>query len=281
MPGGLRADAVSFAATVRKELQVTLRYPANLVVLAVTAVVVPASYVAQASGFSGGGHQDSVDAFAARAGTAEVAGFIYLGWAVFLWISLMLWGPGSALRLERIQGSLEMVHLTPVSRFTVLFGPAVAELLPAALLFGVVGLMLRFAFGIPLGPDELLAGVSVIVASVPVLFAIGALMAVVSLRFRDAEGITEVFRGALGILCGVSYPIAVLPDWIQPVSEGLPPTQILELLRGAILDHAWRTDIATRLLTLIGVGVAVGAVAVLALGGALRHARRTGQMGQY
>lgn len=277
----LRSEAVSFAATVRKEWQVLIRYPGNLVTVVVMSVIVPASFVAQASGFSGGGDEDAVGAFAARSGTTQWAGFIYLGWAVYLWISMILWGPGSALRMERMQGSLEMVHLTPVSRFTVLFGPAVVEMVPAALLFGAIGGMLKFVFGVPLGFGQLLAGLLVVLASIPALFALGGLMAVVALRFRDAEGITEALRGVLGVVCGVTYPIAVLPGWVQPVSERLPPTQVLDLLREAVLRPSLPEGTGTRLLTLLVVGTALGAAAVLALGRALKSARLTGQMGQF
>lgn len=277
----LTAEAASFTATVRKEWQVMRRYPSNLVMVCVISVVIPASYLAQASGFSGGGEESSVAAFAERSGTTEVAGFIYLGWAVYLWISMMLWGPGSSLRQERMQGSLEMVYLTPVSRFTLLFAPAVVELIPAMMLFTVVGLMLTVVFGIPIGLGGLLAGLLVIAVSIPALFSLGALMAVLTLRFRDAEGLTEALRGALGILCGVTFPIAVLPGWIQPVSESLPPTEILELLRGAVLQPSWPDGMGTRLLVLLFIGAALGTAAVLALGRSLKSARHTGRLGQF
>lgn len=281
MTAVLRREAVSFTATVRKEWQVLLRYPANLVVLVGVSVVVPASYLAQASGFSGGGEKSAVDAFAARSGTAEVAGFIYLGWAVFLWISLILWGPGSALRQERMQGSLEMVHLTPVSGFTILFAPAVVEMVPTTLLFTVVGIMLKFVFGIPVTLHQLLAGLLVVAASIPALFSLGALMSVLTLRFRDSEGVIEALRGALSVLCGVSFPVAVLPEWIQPISESLPPTQILDLLRGAILNPSWLNGTGDRLLGLLAAGIFLGTLALFALRRTLNAARRTGRMGQF
>ncbi|MEU7748189.1 ABC transporter permease [Nonomuraea sp. NPDC049158] len=276
----LGAESAAFRAAVRKEWQVMARYKSNLVTLAGAAVVVPAGYYAQAVGYSGASRQ-ALDVFASRSGTTQIAGFIYLGWAIYLWISQMMWGPGSALRTERMQGSLEMVYLSPVSRFTILFGPATAQLIPAGLLFTVVGLMLRFAFGVPIGPQQLLAGLVVVLASIPALFALGALMSVITLRFRDAEGVVEAVRGALGLVCGVTYPIAVLPDWIQPISRALPPTQILEVLREQVLRPAWAAGTGTRLVYLLGVGVAMSVLATISLSWALRSAHRTGRLGQY
>jgi ABC-2 type transport system permease protein len=141
--------------------------------------------------------------------------------------------------------------------------------------------MLRFAFGLPLTYGQLASGVVVVLVSVPVLFALGALMSVVALRFRDADGITEALRGALGILCGVTYPIAVLPAWVQPVGRVLPPTQILNLLRETVLRQSTVVAPTIRLLALLAAGLALGAAALVVLGGTLRAARRTGRLGQY
>jgi len=280
MPTRLSAEAIAFRAAVRKEALHVWRYRAGILVLLVTAVLAPASYLVQAWGFAGG-DRAALDAFAARSGTADVASFIYLGWAVYLWISLLIWGPGMALRQERMQGSLEVVMLSPVSRWTVLFAPAIAHLVPAMLLFAVVGTMLRVVFGVRVGVDRIGVGLLLVAASIPVLFALGALFAVVVLRFRDADGVVSVVRGLMAILCGVSYPVAVLPEWIRPVSRALPPTRVLDDLRGAVLGptgvaHPW-----ARAAELLVAGGVLSFLAWLLLARALRTARRTGRMGQF
>ncbi|MEV4112093.1 ABC transporter permease [Nonomuraea sp. NPDC049695] len=276
----MRGEAIAFWAGVRKEWQVMARYPSTFVMIGLSAVLIPATYYAQALGYSGGSGQ-AMDAFAARAGTAQVGGFIYLGWAVYLWISEMLWGPGTALRNDRMQGSLEAVHLTPASRFSILFGPVAAQLLPAAVLFGVVGLMLRFAFGIPLEGGRLLGGLVIILASVPPLCGLGALTSVVVLYCRDADGVVEALRGVLGLICGVTYPIAVLPGWLQPISQALPPTQVLDLLRDQVLNATALAEHGTRVAMLPLAGVVLAVLATAVLGRALRSSQRTGRLGQF
>jgi ABC-2 type transport system permease protein len=280
MPIRLNAEAVAFTAAVRKEALHIWRYRANVAVVLVTAVLAPASYLVQAWGFAGG-DRHALDAFAARSGTADIAAFIYLGWAVYLWVSLLIWGPGMALRHERMQGSLEVVMLSPVSRFTVLFAPATAHLVPALLLFAVVGTMLRVVFGLRVGLDRLALGLLFVAASVPALFALGALFAVVVLRFRDAEGVAAVLRGLMAIVCGVSYPVAVLPEWLQPISRALPPTQVIDDLRAAVLSPVGVANPWARTAGLLVVGAALSLVAWATLVRALRAARRTGRMGQY
>jgi ABC-2 type transport system permease protein len=276
----MHAETIAFTATVRKEWQVMMRYWPNTVMLLLESVLVPLGYWAQAAGFAGG-DQQAVDAFASRSGTTDVAGFIYLGWAVYLWITSTIWGPGTSLRKERMQGSLENLFLTPVSRITLLFGPVTTQLFPAALMFTVVGLMLRFVFGVPLGPARLLSGLLVIMASIPVLFGLAALVGLSVLRVRDAGGITSAVRGLVGILCGITFPIAVLPGWVQPVSRSIPVTQVLYALRSSVLQQPALAAVWSRALILLALGLGIGAAAVIMLGWVLRSSQRTGRLGQY
>lgn len=257
-----------------------MRYWPNTGILLLETVLMPLAYWAQAAGFEGG-DADAAAAFARRSGTDSVAGFIYLGWAVYMWITTMVWGPGSSLRNERMQGSLESLFLTPVSRFTLLFAPSTAQLLPAVLQFTAVGLMMRLVFDVPIGPGEILAGIVVVLASIPVLFALGALVGVSVMRIRDSSGVNSAIRGLIALLCGITFPIAVLPGWIQPISHALPITLVLDALRSAVLNQAALSDIWSRSLILLAFGGALGAVAAGLLSLTLRSVRRTGRLGQF
>jgi ABC-2 type transport system permease protein len=257
-----------------------MRYRADTTLLLVETVLMPMAYLAQAAGFEGG-DPNAADAFAQRSGTSSVVGFIYLGWAVYMWITTVVWGPGTSLRKERMQGSLESLFLTPVSRFTVLYAPLATQLVPAALLFTAVGLMMRYAFGVPLGAGQIASGVLLVLASIPVLFALGGLVGVSVMRVRDSSGVNSALRGLIGILCGITYPIAVLPEWVQPISHAIPVTQVIDALRVAVLGRADVAGLASRALTLIGVGAALGVLALLLLRLTLRNVRRTGRLGQF
>lgn len=276
----IRREAVAFAATVRREWLVMLRYWPNTFMLILETILMPLAYWAQASGFEGGA-QSAADAFTRRSGTASVPGFIYLGWAVYMWITTTVWGPGSTLRKERMQGSLESLFLTPVSRFTLLFAPSAAQLIPAAMEFTAVGLMLRLVFGVPLGPGQILAGLLVVAASVPVLFALGALVGVSVMRIRDSSGLNSALRGLIALLCGITYPIAVLPGWIQPIGHALPITTVLDTLRSAVLNRSALGEVGSRALLLLAIGALLSAAALALLRMTLRSVRRTGRLGQF
>src|SRR5699024_10244299 len=108
---------IAVRAIAVRDLQQMWRYRSSYIMMLLTAVVLPQMYYAQAIGFSGQSDQ-AQDSFAELSGTNQVGGFIYLGWAVLMWVSVILYGPASALSAERSRGTLEFILLSPVSRLT-------------------------------------------------------------------------------------------------------------------------------------------------------------------
>ena len=276
----VRADLRAFGAAARKEWRILRRYKGSLLSFVFWPIALPLAYVVQAEAFAGG-RDDTVAAFVANTGTNEVAGFLFVGSATYMWLSIILWGPGTSLRTEQVRGSLEAIFLTPASRLVVLFGPAVSQLVWALWIFGVVWIALRFGFGVAIGPIEALRGLAVIAVGIPSLYAIGALFATVVLRYGDASALVQVVRGLFTAVCGMSFPIVVLPDLAQRVALVLPPTYLIADLRSVLLAGAGIGQILGDLAILAGMGVVMAALAAVAFHRTEQHARRGGRLAQY
>ena len=273
-------DARAFWAASRKEWRILRRYPGTFLSFIFWPIALPLAFVFQAQAFSGG-REDTMAAFAGRAGTNDIAGFLFVGWATYMWLSLILWGPGTSLRTEQIRGSLEAIFLTPVSRLVVLFGPAISQLAWAIWIFVVVGIALWIGFGVTVGPLEALRALGVIVVAVPALYSIGALFAAVVLRFGDASALVQAVRGVFTALCGMSFPIVVLPDWAQTIALTLPPTYLIADLRAVLLSGAELGHIIGNLAIMAGMGAVLAVLAIVAFRHTERHARRGGRLAQY
>ncbi len=276
----LVADLRAFRAAARKELRILRRYKGALASFIFWPIALPLAYVFQADAFSGG-RPDTMAAFTERAGTYEVAGFLFVGWATYMWLSLILWGPGTSLRTEQVRGSLEAVFLTPASRLVLLFGPLVSQLVWALWIFVVVGVALRVGFGVVIGPFEAGRALAVIAVGIPALYAIGALFAAVVLRFGEVHSLVQSVRGLFTALCGMTFPIIVLPELAQRVALALPPTYLIADLRAVLLSGAGIGSVLGDLAILAGMGIALAAIAAWAFGATERYARRGGRLAQY
>lgn len=276
----LLADARAFWAGTRKEWRLLRRYPGSLIGFVFWPIALPLAFVFQAEAFAGG-RADTRAAFLERTGTNEIAGFLFVGWATYMWLSIILWGPGTSLRTEQVRGSLEAIFLTPASRLVVLFGPAISQLAWAVWIFVIVGVALWIGFGVTIGPAEALRALAVIAVGVPALYAIGALFASVVLRFGDVHAMVQGLRGLFTAVCGMSFPIVVLPEWARTIALGLPPTYLIADLRAVLLAGSDLGRVAGDLLVLAGMGVALAVAATVAFRRTEAYARRGGRLAQY
>ncbi|HEY7333016.1 MAG TPA: ABC transporter permease [Candidatus Limnocylindria bacterium] len=276
----LLADVHAFGAAALKEWRLLRRYPTLFVGFLFWPIALPLAYVFQARGYAGDS-QAALDAFAARAGTTEVAGFLFLGWAAYMWISMILWGPGTALRTEQVRGSLEALFMTPVSRLVILFGPLLSQVVWAVWMFGIVAATLALVFGVDIALASALRALVVIGVAVPALYGLGALFASVVLRYGEVSALVQGVRGLLTVFCGMSFPIVVLPEWGRAVAMALPPTYLIGDLRRVLLAGAGLAELLPSLAVLLALGVLLCGLAVVAFRRTERYARRGGSLAQY
>jgi ABC-2 type transport system permease protein len=277
----LAADLRAFVAAGRKELRIWRRYPVFFLSLLFWPIVLPASWVLMGQAYSGGGNSRALEAFAERAGTTEIAGFVFVGYGMYMWLSNLLWGPGTALRQEQIRGSLEAVFLTPASRLVILFGPPVSHLPPALLDFVVMGVALWLLFGVVLPVGAVLQAIVVIAIGIPSMYAIGALFAAAVLRFGETGPIVQLVRGTFSLACGITFPLAMLPEWARAGAALLPPTYIVDDLRSVLFRGADLGGVAGDLALLAAFGGLIAMVAIWLFRVLERSARSRGTLGSY
>jgi len=109
-------------------------------------------------------------------------------------------------------------------------------------------------------------------------WAIGIFVSGLILRNgMGAESLAWSVMFLLMPLACVYYPVATLPDWLQPVAWLLPPTYVFEGMRALVVDKVFRPDLMIDALALNVVLFAAGAFGFLQL---LQSARRRGSLMQ-
>jgi ABC-2 type transport system permease protein len=165
----------------------------------------------------------------------------YLANAFHVYVTQVLVGMGWLVVEEREDfETLKYVYTSPIGMFTYLAGRSSVKLVLAtismllALLVGWFGLGLRWDWSAVAWAPFLLSLVCGLVACV----YLGFLVAGIALLLpRAAVTINESLAAALYLLCGVIFPIDLLPRVLQFVSLGLPFTYWYESLRRFLLGH--------------------------------------------
>jgi ABC-2 type transport system permease protein len=274
------ADLRAFVAAARAYLRQQRRYPTYFLGLLFWPVLLPSAWVLMGHAYSGNDPQ-ALTAFAARAGSTNVTVFVFVGYAMYMWLSTLLWGPGTALRQEQVRGTLEAVFVTPASRLVPLFGPGVGSLIPMSLTFLIMGVALWLFFGIVPPLDGIVRAAIIVVLGIPALYAIGSLFAAAVLRFGEVGPVVQLVRGIFVLACGITFPVAMLPVWAQVGAWLLPPTYIVDDIRRVLLRGAGLGDVWPNLLTVLLIAALTAVLAVLVFRYLEASARRTGMLGRF
>ena len=90
-----------------------------------------------------------------------------------------------------------------------------------------------------------------------------------------AESLAWALMFAVAPLCGIYYPVSVLPDWLLPLAYALPASHVFEGMRAVVIEGTVRVDLLINA-TLLNVIYIVAGMAVFLV--FFQVARRRGQL---
>lgn len=207
--------------------------------------------------------------------------FVVVGIAVTSFMQISLGSVVTAFRTEQLQGTLEMVLVSPTSPATFQVGSVLYDLayVPIrVLLFVGVAIL---GFDTPLASSGVLPAIAVLVVFVLFVWGLGIASAAGILTFRRGTGIVGFLASLLTIGSGTYFPVGLFPDWIRPLAALNPITIALDAIRGALLgQQGWAVAIPA-IVKLVPVGVVSLTLGVLSFRWALKRERRRGTLGLY
>lgn len=206
--------------------------------------------------------------------------FVVVGMAIAGLVESAVGASMGAARRDQVEGTLEAVATLPIGGGALGLGWILYPMLDALL-----GTVITFVLALPLGmagadPNWPTVVVAVVLA-LAVFTSFGFFGAAIVLAFQQGAGLVPLGLAVLALLSGVLFPVSVMPDWLQVVSEVSPLKHALDAMRGAILDGAGFADIQNSLITLGVFAVVLAPASVGALELGLRRARRTGGLSRF
>jgi ABC-2 type transport system permease protein len=272
-------DLRALAWVTRKEWLYFRRYPSWIISLFIWPLIFPLAYILSARALSGP-DGSGLALFTSRTGISDYLGYIAVGTTIWMWQNVVLWGVGMALRSEQTRGTLESNWLSPSWRFSFLLGPSVIHMANMALFLIVSALEFGLIFGVRFNGSPGLT-LLVVIASIPSIYGIGMAFASLVITAKEAHNFVFMARGLVMIFCGITYPITILPGWMQSVAQWLPQTYMIRAIRSAALANASLEDLRPDLLSLAGFGALWLMIGYFLFNWMERRARRTGAIGQY
>jgi ABC-2 type transport system permease protein len=269
----------ALGAVIRREWTIFIRYPSWIISLFIWPIIFPMGYILTAralSGVDGSG----LAQFKINTGLTEYVGYMAVGTMIWMWQNVVLWNVGGALRNEQMRGTLESNWLSPTWRFAYLLGASVPQLASMMMMLSLAGLEYALLFGVDFSGSLWLV-LLVILASIPAIYGLGFAFASLVITMKEANAFVFLVRGIVMVFCGVTYPLAIQPQWMQDVAQWLPQTYIIHAMRSAALSTDGFSGIAHDLQMILLFGIFWLAFGMAVFAWMERRARQTGAIGQY
>ena len=263
----------------RREWLIFVRYPTWVIQLFIWPLIFPLSFILTGRALSGP-DASGLQAFTAVSGAGDFSGYVIVGTTIWMWQNVVLWNIGFALRNEQWRGTLESNWMTPTWRFAYLLGSSFPQMISMALFLVVTAVEAVLIFGVQFNGSLWLV-LLMIAACIPAIYGLGFAFASVVISAREANAFVFLVRGLVMIFCGISYPISLLPGWMQGIARWLPQTYMINGIRSAALGNANLATLRPDLFALLLFGLFWLVVGYLAFLWMEHGARRSGAIGQY
>ncbi|MCP4229413.1 MAG: ABC transporter permease [bacterium] len=177
---------------------------------------------------------------------------------MMLMITMML--TAMAVVRERERGTMEQLLVSPVKRLELLLGKVVPYLLLGYVDISIAILIGRYVFDVPIaGSLWLLYGLTFIFFFSTL--GLGLLVSTIAKTQQQAMQMSFFIFLPSILLSGFMFPIAAMPEWIQPISWFIPLTYYLKISRGIILkgigiEHLWQPTLVLAIMGVIILGLA-------------------------
>lgn len=207
----------------------------------------------------------------------SVEGFLFVGTiGTVLWGST-LWASGYAIEMERTEGTLNSLFLTPASRAAVVFGRGIGSFA----IFITPTLVLLTALAVSVGATfDVRSPVAVVLSFLALVLgalALGYVLAGGFVLTRRANMWANFLQSPIHLLSGMVVPISDLPGWLSWFAAIFPMSAGMSALRDSLLSGATLGEITEPLLRFSLSSLALLIIGTLLLRRVENVAKRGGQ----
>ncbi len=217
-----------------KDFTQMIRYPSWFIQLIIWPLIFPLIYIMSAYGMAGP-DRSGLEAFKSSTGTGSFMGFIVVGTMAWMWVNTTMWSFGTYLREEQTRGTLEANWLCPINKFDLLIGGGLVSMFQAVFICAVSVLEYRFIYGIHF-TGNIFQWILIFIIMIPGVYGLGTLFASIILWLKEANAAVNIARGVMMILCGITFPIAIMPQWMRFLAKGIPFTYGIEAARQVMVN---------------------------------------------
>jgi imidazolonepropionase-like amidohydrolase/ABC-type multidrug transport system permease subunit len=172
-----------------------------------------------------------------------------------------LWGAGIRVVVDREQRILRRFKVAPISASPILISSMVTGwllYLPALVLILLISTVF---YGMPM-PDRPLALLVIATLGLMAFRGIGLILASVANSMQEVNILIQLIYMPMLFLTGVLFPLTLLPEWVQVLSQFLPATYLATALQAVFVQHEnilqnWAALVSLSVTAILGTFISV------------------------
>jgi len=212
--------------------------------------------------------------------TLDLVGFTLIGQLLYTFFTMMLLS-GNAFVVEREQGTLEAVLLSPANRIALILGGALAGAFNYMwFFFGIMFSWVAF-LGVQMVINDFLALAASIVLSYLSMVTLGMCFEALFVYSRRGHMYTTVLQEPIMFFSGLAFPLQAMPRALLSISYLIPLTFGLLSLRLTLLGGASLIDVGVPLTVLASMTLLFLALSTWLIGYAERKAKAKATLTQF
>jgi ABC-2 type transport system permease protein len=207
--------------------------------------------------------------------------FALVGVAFNGYLSVSLTNYAQSIRDGQVQGTLEIMMLSPTKLSTILLSSSLWSYSFTTLNVAVYLLAGTFIFGFSMAHVNVLTALVVLLLSIASFSGIGIMSAAAVLVVKKGDPVATVYGSISTLLAGVFYPTSVLPGPLLVLSKCFPLTYALNAMRLAMLQGYSLYQVRYDLLILMGFTCLFIPLSLFVFRMALKRAKKEGSLVHY
>jgi ABC-2 type transport system permease protein len=207
--------------------------------------------------------------------------FVAVGITLTSFLAVGISRLSTALRQEQVQGTLEVMLLTPTAWASIQIGSAFYDIIYVPIRTVIFLALTSVFFGAVYDTSGWGPSLLVLLCFIPVVWGLGIISAAATLTYRRGSGGVGLLITVATLGSGAYVPLYLLPQWVQDLAAFNPIAIAVTALRDTLLGGATYADIWPDVLRLIPMAIASLVLGAIAFRAAVNRERRKGTLGLY
>lgn len=230
--------------------------------------------------FMGKMFQGGFSSYLTRYGNDYFA-FALLGMCVSTFVSTGLYSLSSSVREAQMQGTLEILLVTPTSPTLILFGNSLWSFIQSLLLTFAYLVVTILIVGLTVTLTKILLVSLVLFLTFASFLSLGMISAAFTMTFKQGNPINMLFGASSYFFGGIVFPVDVLPETLQRFSFILPITHATRAVRELLLVPEGRGEWQQTVVYLVIFSLVLCPLGLVSLRLALSRAKKEGSLVQF